>query len=110
VLKIPAALVTDVAEVMMESLSPGKKLTVDIVGVRPGEKIHEVLVSEAEAVRTVEDENTYVILPQIDLEETCSFYAQRSFVSFSEYSSDAARRLDKAAIHSLLATTGWLAS
>jgi len=110
VLKIPAALVTDVAEVMMESLSSGKKLPVDIVGVRPGEKIHEVLVSEAEAVRTIEDESTYVILPQIDLEETRSFYGQKSFVSFSEYSSDAARRLDKAAIRSLLASTGWLSS
>jgi len=108
VLKIPAALVTDVAEVMMESLSPGKKLPVDIVGVRPGEKIHEVLVSEAEAVRTIRDENTYVILPQIGLEETRSFYEQKSFVSFSEYSSDAAQRLDKAAIRSLLASTGWL--
>ncbi len=109
VLKIPAALVTEVAEVMMESLSPGG-LPVAIVGVRPGEKIHEVLVSEAEAVRTIEDESTYVILPQIDLEETRSFYDQKSFVAFSEYSSDTARRLDKAAIRSVLASTGWLAS
>ena len=110
VLKIPAALVTDVAEVMMESLAPKKKLTIQTVGVRPGEKIHEVLVSEAEAVRTIEDERTYIILPQIDLEETRSFYAQRPLVSFSEYSSDAARRLDKAAIRELLASAGWLAS
>jgi len=110
VLKIPAALVTDVAEVMLASLSPGKHLPVDIVGVRPGEKIHEVLVSEAEAVRTIEDDSTYVILPQIDLEETLSFYSKESFVKFSEYSSDTAHRLEQKTIRSILENTGWLAS
>ncbi len=110
VLKIPAALVSDVAEVMMESLSPGKRLPIEIVGVRPGEKIHEVLVSEAEAVRTIEDETTYIILPQIDLEQTRLFYDQGSFVNFSEYSSDTALRLDKGAIRSILSAAGWLSS
>jgi UDP-N-acetylglucosamine 4,6-dehydratase len=109
VLKIPAALVTDVAEVLIESLSLEQRVAVEVVGVRPGEKIHEVLVSEAEAVRTIEDESTYVILPQIELEETRSFYNKETFVKFSEYSSDTARRLDKEAIRSILAATGWLA-
>jgi len=110
VLKIPAALVTDVADVMIEGLAPSKKVRVENVGIRPGEKIHEVLVSEAEAVRTVEDELTYVILPQIDLEETLSFYRQEAKVTFTEYSSDMARRLDKKEIHAMLARTGWLNS
>ena len=110
VLKIPAALVTDVAEVLIESLSLEQRVAVEVVGVRPGEKIHEVLVSEAEAVRTIEDESTYVILPQIELEETRSFYNKEAFVKFSEYSSDTAQRLDKEAIRSILAATGWLAS
>jgi hypothetical protein len=68
------------------------------------------LVSEADAVRTIEDDSSYVILPQIDLEETLSFYSKESFVKFSEYSSDTARRLDKETIRSILANTGWLAS
>jgi FlaA1/EpsC-like NDP-sugar epimerase len=108
VLKIPAALVTDIADVMAEALSPGKRVSVKTVGIRPGEKIHEVLVSEAEAVRTIEDDGTYVILPQIDLETTRSLYGKESLVTFAEYTSDGAERLTKEEIHALLARTGWL--
>jgi FlaA1/EpsC-like NDP-sugar epimerase len=110
VLKIPAALVTDVAAVMIEALSLHQKVAVDVVGIRPGEKIHEVLVSEAEAVRTIEEESTYIILPQIDLTETRDFYRQDAAVKFSEYSSDMARRLDQKEIRVMLARTGWLDS
>jgi len=108
VLKIPAALVTDVAGVMLEKLAPSRTIPVEIVGIRPGEKIHEVLVSEAEAVRTVEDESTYIILPQIDLDDTLSFYRQGAKVVFTEYGSDMARRLDKSEIQAVLTRTGWL--
>ena len=110
VLKIPAALVTDIAEVMIEALSAGKHVSMEAVGIRPGEKIHEVLVSEAEAVRTIEDEGTYVILPQINLDNTRSFYRKESFVKFSEYTSDTAKQLTREEIRSLLARTGWLSS
>lgn len=110
VLKIPAALVTDVAAVMIEALAPHRTIPVDVVGIRPGEKIHEVLVSEAEAVRTLEEESLYIILPQIDLVETQAFYRQDTDVKFSEYSSDMARRLDRQEIRVLLERTGWLDS
>lgn len=110
VLKIPAALVTDVAEVMIEALTAKKKIPVEVVGIRPGEKIHEVLVSEVEAVRTIEDETSYVILPQIDLEATTSSYHRADAVKFAEYSSDMARRLSKDEIRTILARTGWIAA
>jgi FlaA1/EpsC-like NDP-sugar epimerase len=110
VLKIPAALVTDIADVMVEAMSPGKPVRVQTVGIRPGEKIHEVLVSEAEAVRTIDHPSTYVILPQIDLEHTRSFYQNESFVKFSEYTSDAAKQLTQEEIRALLTRTGWLSS
>jgi UDP-glucose 4-epimerase len=35
------------------------------VGIRPGEKVHETLVSEEEAHRTVERAGYYVILPML---------------------------------------------
>ncbi len=110
VLKICAALVMDIAEVMVESLSREKDIAVQTVGIRPGEKIHEVLVSEAEAVRTIEDDSTFLILPQIDLESTKSFYSKDSVVKFSEYTSETAKRLTKEEIRSVLLDSGWLGS
>ena len=40
-------------------------IEVKIVGIRPGEKIHEILVSEEEAHRTIERDRHYVILPML---------------------------------------------
>jgi UDP-N-acetylglucosamine 4,6-dehydratase (inverting) len=46
---------------MAETLAPGCRSKV--LGIRPGEKLHEVLVSEDEARHAVELEDKYVILP-----------------------------------------------
>ncbi|MGH7771046.1 MAG: UDP-N-acetylglucosamine 4,6-dehydratase family protein [Candidatus Binatia bacterium] len=108
VLKIPAALVSDIAEVMVESLAPKKGIPIQTIGVRPGEKIHEVLISEVEALRTIEEDSTYTILPQINLRETRASHRKSGLVSFREYTSDAAPRLTKKEIKSILAQTGWL--
>jgi len=55
--KIPSMRLTDMAE----SIAPGCE--VECIGIRPGEKLHEVLVSEDEARNTLEVEDMYVIQP-----------------------------------------------
>lgn len=35
------------------------------IGVRPGEKIHEELISEAESINTIDTDNHYIIIPSI---------------------------------------------
>jgi UDP-N-acetylglucosamine 4,6-dehydratase len=55
--KIPSARIMDIAE----AIAPGCE--VRNIGIRAGEKLHEVLVSEDEARHTVELENMYIILP-----------------------------------------------
>ena len=55
--KIPSMKVVDVAD----AIGPG--LPHRIVGIRPGEKLHEVMISEDDARTTVELEDRYVILP-----------------------------------------------
>lgn len=55
--KIPSMKVTDLAEV----IAPG--LPHEIVGVRPGEKLHEAMITEADARNTVELPDRYVIQP-----------------------------------------------
>lgn len=61
---IPRALsarITDIAKALIGD----RKIEVKIIGVRPGEKVHEVLVSEEEAERTVERDGYYVIRPML---------------------------------------------
>lgn len=59
--KVPAARVTDVAEVLIA----GRKIPMTFTGMRPGEKIHEIMVSEEECHRTIERGDYYVILPML---------------------------------------------
>jgi len=57
--RVPSANVVDIAAVLI-----GKRpIKTTVTGIRPGEKIHEILVSEEEAHRTIERDNYYVILP-----------------------------------------------
>ena len=55
--KIPSMRVVDVAK----AVAP--EAEVELIGIRPGEKMHEVLVSEDEARHTVELEDMYVVEP-----------------------------------------------
>jgi UDP-N-acetylglucosamine 4,6-dehydratase len=55
--KIPSMRITDVAE----ALAPGVER--EITGVRPGEKLHEVLLTEDEARNSFDLGDRYVILP-----------------------------------------------
>ncbi len=55
--KLPSMKILDIAH----TLAPGCQ--VKYVGIRPGEKLHEVLVSEDEARHTLELEDMYVIQP-----------------------------------------------
>jgi len=54
--KIPSAWITDLAD----AIAPGVEQRV--VGIRPGEKLHEVLISEEDYRNTVEFKNQFVIL------------------------------------------------
>ncbi|MHB1126208.1 MAG: UDP-N-acetylglucosamine 4,6-dehydratase (inverting) [Bacillota bacterium] len=56
--KIPSMKVIDLAE----AIAPGCDLK--FVGIRPGEKLHEVMVPEDDAHHTVEMDDYYVILPE----------------------------------------------
>ena len=57
--KVASARITDVANVLMGD----KQLPIEYTGIRPGEKVHEIMVSEEECFRTVEGGDYFVILP-----------------------------------------------
>ena len=58
--KIPSMNIMDIAE----AISPGCEK--NVIGIRPGEKIHEVMVSEEDAASTYEYDWYYKILPTLN--------------------------------------------
>ncbi len=57
--KIPSYRILDVAE----AISPGCKL--NYVGIRPGEKVHEEMITESDSFTTYDLDKYYVIVPQV---------------------------------------------
>ncbi len=70
--KLQATRVVDVAKLM------GPKLKQKIVGIRPGEKVHEWLLSPDELPSTYELEDRYVVQPQL------TFWHENSFPALGE--------------------------
>ncbi len=58
---VPAARVVDLAEALID----GRKIELRYTGIRPGEKIHETLVSDEEAYRTARRGEYYVVHPML---------------------------------------------
>jgi len=100
--KIPSMSTVELARTIAPNL-PHK-----IIGIRPGEKLHEVMVPEDDARATMELEDRYVILPAHDAQlrdDWLADEAQPAPEGFA-YSSDAnPERLDARALQSLLAET-----
>mgnify|MGYP001175017819 CR=1 FL=1 len=83
--KLKSFKITELAKAMKES----NKLK--IIGIRPGEKVHEQMISKSDSFSTLEMRNNYVILPQNN-QKIFSYYktkfkAKRVPLNF-EYSSD----------------------
>ena len=104
--KMPAARISDLARALAEGLTGSPDYPQVQVGLRPGEKMHEVLVSEEEMWRAREHENFFVI---------ASGYARDgnpgpTSGAAREYSSDTTSRLSIPALTSLLREDGWFQS
>lgn len=59
--KIPSYRITDLAE----AIAPGCRK--EIVGIRPGEKLHEEMITPTDALHTIEFEKYFVLLPSVPL-------------------------------------------
>lgn len=59
--RVPSAKVTDVAAALVGD----REIETRVTGIRPGEKVHEILVSEEEAYRTIGRGDYYVIRPML---------------------------------------------
>jgi UDP-N-acetylglucosamine 4,6-dehydratase len=82
--KIPSCRITDVAEAI------GPKCKRVIVGIRPGEKLHEEMITETDGLNTIEFDRYFVILPSArlwDPSEYCDAFKGRRCEFGFRYSS-----------------------
>jgi UDP-N-acetylglucosamine 4,6-dehydratase/5-epimerase len=97
--KIPSMHTTELAS----AIAPG--LPHKVVGIRPGEKLHEVMVPEDDARSTVELKDRYVILPSHDPARRAAWLAQGAAElpeDFSYASDRNPERLDALGLQALL--------
>jgi len=99
--KIPSMSVVD----LVTSLAPD--LGHEIVGIRPGEKLHEVMVTEDDARNTIELPDRYVIRPTLYPEWAAGYHPdEHPLEDGFRYSSDTnSQWLDPTAMRALLAST-----
>jgi UDP-N-acetylglucosamine 4,6-dehydratase len=96
--KIPSMHITDLAEAM----APGCKI--ENIGIRPGEKLHEVLISDDEARLTLELDTMYVVQPAHEWwSGSRAWHAGQPLADGFRYSSDNnAQWLTTADLHQLV--------
>ncbi len=80
--KIPSTKVIDLAK----AIAPDARM--NIIGIRPGEKLHEVLVSEDEARNAVERETMFIVKPPETLWKRDMHYEGKSLPGGFRFSSD----------------------
>lgn len=68
--KIPSYRILDVAEAITPGCQP------DIIGIRPGEKLHEEMITDTDALNTVEFDDYYVITPSTPLWDVKDFQSR----------------------------------
>jgi UDP-N-acetylglucosamine 4,6-dehydratase (inverting) len=81
--KIPSMRVTDLADVIAPDCER------QVIGIRSGEKLHEMLVSREESRHTLEFNNMYIIQPLHSWWEQAEYEDMRPMTDGTEFSSDA---------------------
>lgn len=88
VTKMPACSIKDLAQVLIEDLS-ASKILIKETGVRPGERLNEILISEFESGNAINlDDHYYVILPPFPIEGLQPFYSSCVPVHLKSYDSE----------------------
>ncbi|MDZ5606281.1 UDP-N-acetylglucosamine 4,6-dehydratase (inverting) [Bacillus pseudomycoides] len=80
--KIPSMKVTDLAK----AIAPECKI--EIVGIRPGEKLHEAMITEDDARHTLEFNNYYVIYPEFNWWDSANTAKGKPLPEGFSYTSD----------------------
>jgi len=87
--RAPSSRIVDIAKTLIGD----RPVRMEVTGIRPGEKVHEIMVSDEEAHRTVERGDWYAILPM--LPEVCGDRTGSGCLRKEYSSSDTVLNLDE---------------
>jgi FlaA1/EpsC-like NDP-sugar epimerase len=110
ILKMPAIKISDLADVMIDDLAGAyghnpKDIKTQVIGARSGEKLFEELMTESEAVRALESDEMYIILPEtLPYEEPLSYPITDAFrkTTVTNFSSNNTNIISKKEISALI--------
>lgn len=96
IFKMPTVKLIEFAEIMIEELAPAygynkDDIQIKIIGNKPGEKMFEEIMTEAEAQRALETEDMYIILPELTeglIDSDIYSYKDATPIRTKEYSSN----------------------
>lgn len=109
VTKMSACKIIDVAHVFSQRLA-GAKAKVKNIGMRPGEKLYEVLVSRYEVPHTYDLGNYFVILPPGNPGNIETIYGKKKLTQSlkEEYNSSNGKILTPKQVEAMLQEDGWI--
>ena len=108
VMKMPSTTIDIIAKVMVK-LFGNTKSKIKIIGARPGEKIHEVLVSRNESPMTrIYSKDYFLIQPQIAPKSHFAKYRKLKAVEFTDFTSQNAYLLNQKELEEMLINEKWL--
>jgi len=102
--KAPSIVINDLAKMYAELITGKKDYPIEYIGIRAGEKLHEVLVSNEEMRHTVEEENHFVVKKQ----KLFDTDIKRGESDFQEYSSNNVKKLSDMDLKKLLKSLKWI--
>lgn len=111
IMKMPVVKVTDLAEILQETYSQGgESRPFKVIGIKPGEKLYEEIMTEEEVGRAMETEDLFIILPFKEAMENVrmdtSKYPTIGDTKIVPYRSDQVEKLSKESIKDMLIGKG----
>jgi len=103
--KAPSAKIVDLAKAYAEIITKKQDYPIEFVGIRPGEKIHEILVSEEEMRFAIEENDHYVIKKEnyeFDKEST------KKKITFEEFSSGSVKLMSIDELKNIMKNLSWI--
>ncbi|KAF6246077.1 capsule biosynthesis protein CapD [Nitrosopumilus sp. b2] len=103
--KAPSAKIVDLAKAYAELVTKKKNYPIEYVGIRPGEKIHELLISEEEMRFAIEKKDHYIIKKE---EYEFDKNSAKKKIRFNEYSSGAVKFMSIEELKDIMKHLSWV--